>query len=115
MKTQSIAKAKPAQEAHTKIEPAQSQRFANVFDALADTPQESASLRARAQLARQINLVLKEKGWTQAAAAKHCGVTQPRINDLINGRLSRFSLDALVDIASAIGKVTVELKELEPA
>jgi predicted XRE-type DNA-binding protein len=90
------------------------QRFASVFDALADTPQEAANLRARAQLARQINDAIRDKGWTQAAAAAHCGVTQPRINDLINGRISRFSLDALVNIASAIGEVNVEL-ELEHA
>jgi predicted XRE-type DNA-binding protein len=90
------------------------QRFASVFDALADTPQEAANMRARAQLSRQINDAIKEKGWTQAAAAEHCGVTQPRISDLINGRISRFSLDALVNIASAIGQVNVEL-DLEHA
>jgi predicted XRE-type DNA-binding protein len=86
------------------------QRFASVFDALADTPQEAANLRARAQLARQINDAIRDKGWTQAVAASQCGVTQPRINDLINGRISRFSLDALVNIASAIGEVKVELE-----
>lgn len=91
------------------------QTFASVFDAIADTPQEAASMQARAQLARQINAVIRHKRWTQAIAAQHCGVTQPRINDLLNGRVSRFSLDALVNIASAIGKVNVELTELEPA
>lgn len=90
------------------------QRFASVFDALADTPQEAANLRARAQLARQINDAIKQMGWNQTTAASHCGVTQPRINDLINGRISRFSLDALVNIASAIGEVNVGL-ELEHA
>ena len=86
--------------------------FTTVFDALANTPQEAASMRARAQLARQITAIIKEKGWTQEAAAQHCGVTQPRINDLVNnGRLSRFSLDALVNIASALGEVNVELRE----
>lgn len=94
--------------------PAEGQRFASVFDALADTPQEAANMRARAQLARQVTAAIKDKGWTQAVAAEHCGVTQPRINDLINGRISKFSLDALVNIASAIGEVNVEL-ELEHA
>ncbi len=48
---------------------------------------------------------------TQADAAKHCGVTQPRINDLLRGRISRFSLDALVNIAAALGKrVHIELE-----
>ena len=46
---------------------------------------------------------VKQQGWTQAEAASHCGVTQPRINDLLRGRVSRFSLDALVNIATALG------------
>jgi len=46
-----------------------------------------------------------------AEAASHCGVTQPRINDLLRGRASHFSLDALVNIATAIGRrVHIELK-----
>jgi predicted XRE-type DNA-binding protein len=84
--------------------------FRSAFDALADTPQEAANMRARAQLARQVTAAIKKSGWTQAVAAEHCGVTQPRINDLVNGRISKFSLDALVNIASAIGQVNVELE-----
>jgi predicted XRE-type DNA-binding protein len=60
----------------------------------------------------KIEEIVKESGWTQAEAAKRCGVTQPRINDLLRGRISRFSLDALVNIASALGrKVTVSLDD----
>ena len=40
----------------------------------------------------------------QAEAAAQCGVTQPRMNDLLRGRVARFSLDALVNIATALGK-----------
>jgi predicted XRE-type DNA-binding protein len=87
------------------------QVFGSVFDALADTPQEAANMRARAQLARQITVAIRDKKWTQAVSAAHCGVTQPRINDLLNGRVSKFSLDALVNIASALGEVNVELRE----
>lgn len=89
--------------------------FASVFDALADTEEEAANLKARAELARQITFSFKERGWTQEEAARHCRVTQPRISDLMNGRISRFSLDALVNVASALGRVSVELRELEPA
>ena len=78
--------------------------YASVWDALADTPEQAANLRARAELMQQIAAILKESGWTQTEAAKHCGVTQPRINDLLRGRVSRFSLDALVNIATAIGR-----------
>ena len=66
---------------------------------------------ARAELMQQIAVLVKDKEWTQAEAAKRCGVTQPRINDLLRGKVSRFSLDALVNIATAIGRrVQVELE-----
>ena len=85
--------------------------YASVWDALADTPEEAANLRARAELMQQIAAIVEENGWTQVEAANHCGVTQPRINDLLRGRVSRFSLDALVNIATAIGRrVHVELE-----
>jgi predicted XRE-type DNA-binding protein len=85
--------------------------YASVWDALADTPAEAANLRARAELMQQIAAIVEENEWTQVDAAKNCGVTQPRINDLLRGRVSRFSLDALVNIATAIGRrVHVELE-----
>jgi predicted XRE-type DNA-binding protein len=86
------------------------QTFENVWDALADTPEEAANLTLRSDLMMQIETILKQNGWTQAEAAARCGVTQPRINDLLRGRISRFSLDALVNIAAALGKrVSVKL------
>ena len=87
--------------------------YDSVWDALADTPKQAANLRARAELMQQIAAIVKKRGWTQMEAARQCGVTQPRINDLLRGRVSRFSLDALVDIAAAIGR-RVHL-QLEPA
>ena len=85
--------------------------YDSVWDALADTPEQAANLRARAELMQQIAAIVAESGWTQVEAAKNCGVTQPRINDLLRGRVSRFSLDALVNIATAIGRrVHVELE-----
>ena len=85
--------------------------FRSVWDAIADTPEQSANLQARAELMQQIAAVIKANDWKQADAATHCGVTQPRINDLLRGRVSRFSLDALVNIATALGRrVHVELE-----
>ena len=84
--------------------------YASVWDAIADTPEQAANLRARADLMHEIEAHLKKHDWTQAEAASRCGVTQPRINDLLRGRLSRFSLDALVNIAPALGcRVRVDL------
>jgi predicted XRE-type DNA-binding protein len=78
--------------------------YASVWDALADTPEQAANLRTRAELMQQIAAIVKDSGWTQTEAADRCGVTQPRISDLLRGRVSRFSLDALVNIATAIGR-----------
>jgi predicted XRE-type DNA-binding protein len=86
------------------------EEFASVWDAIADTPEEAANLSLRSELMNEIEANIKQNGWTQAVAAKRCGVTQPRINDLLRGRIARFSLDALVNIASALGrKVRVSL------
>jgi len=78
--------------------------YESVWDAIADTPQEAANLRVRAELIEKIAALISEKNWTQIEAANRCGVTQPRINDLLRGRISRFSLDALVNIATALGQ-----------
>ena len=87
------------------------EHYASVWDALADTPEEAANLRTRAELMQQIAAIVEENGWTQVEAASRCGVTQPRMNDLLRGRVSRFSLDALVNIATAIGRrVHIELE-----
>lgn len=90
----------------TKIE-----SYDSVWDAIADTPEQAANLRTRAELMRKIAAIIKESGWKQVEAASHCGVTQPRLNDLLRGRVSRFSLDALVNIATALGRrVHLELE-----
>ena len=88
----------------------ENQTFASAFDAIADTPAEAANLRARAELMQALSALIARQGWTQAEAARHCGVTQPRMNDLLRGRISRFSLDALFNMAAACGqRVHVEL------
>ena len=87
------------------------ENYASVWDALADTPEQAANLRTRAELMQQIAAIVKESKWTQVEAAAQCGITQPRMNDLLRGRVSRFSLDALVNVATAIGRrVHLELE-----
>lgn len=81
-----------------------SKAYTSVWDALADTPEQAANLRARAELMQKIAGIVKKNRWTQVEAAKRCGITQPRINDLLRGRVSRFSLDALVNIATILGR-----------
>lgn len=84
-------------------------RFDSVWDALESDVTQAENLKLRSSLMMAIAEQVKAKGWTQAAAAAHCSLTQPRVNDLLRGRISRFSLDALVNIASALG-LQVSLK-----
>jgi predicted XRE-type DNA-binding protein len=85
--------------------------YASVWDAVCDTPDEAANLQARAQLMRQIASLMKSRKWKQTEAARHCGVTLPRLNDFLRGRISRFSLDALVNIATSLGqRVKIEIE-----
>jgi predicted XRE-type DNA-binding protein len=88
--------------------------YGNVFDAISGSAEQSASLTARAQVMRALQALVKDAGWTQAKAAERLGVSQPRMNDLLRGRLSKFSLDALVNLVSAAGRrVHVELEAVE--
>jgi predicted XRE-type DNA-binding protein len=63
---------------------------------------------------QQITEVIEANGWTLIEAGAHCGGTQPRMNDLLRGQISRFSLDALMNIAAALGRpVRIELQHLK--
>jgi predicted XRE-type DNA-binding protein len=79
------------------------QTFANVWEAIEDTQAEAASMTMRSNLL--IAIERRVKGWklTQVEAAQRLGVTQPRLNDLLRGRIQKFSLDALVDLAAKAG------------
>ena len=79
------------------------QRFSSVWDAIEDTPQQAASMRARSELAMALQEWVKLEGLTQIVAARLFGVTQPRVSDLVRGRLHLFSMDTLIDMASAAG------------
>jgi len=84
--------------------------YSSVWDAIEDTPEQAVNMRARTDLMVEITGVINMNGWTQVEAAKHCGITQPRMNDLVRGKISRFSLDALVNIAAKLGRVHIELE-----
>ena len=93
-----------------------SEKFVSVWDAVSDTPEEAANLRARAELMRSIGAAIKRQEWTQTEAAQHAGITQPRMSELLGGKVSKFSIDALVRIASMLGlRVHIEVEELEKA
>lgn len=88
------------------------QSFANIWDALEDTPAEPASMTMRSSLLIAIEQRVRSWGITQAEAAARLGITQPRLNDLLRGRLTKFSLDMLINLASAAGlKVSLDVAE----
>jgi len=74
-----------------------------VFDALADAPAAAANLKARAELLSALKSRIGSWQVPQEAAARRLGITRPRLNDLMRGKLGRFSLDALVNLTSAAG------------
>lgn len=78
-------------------------RFASVWDAIEPTRAEAANMKARAELMIAIGRSVEVWAITQAAAAKRLGLTQPRMNDLLRGRIDKFSLDALMNVASRAG------------
>ena len=90
------------------------QRFDSVWDALENSPAEAANMKARSELMIAIRDAIE--GWqlTQAEAASRLGVTQPRLNDLLRGRIDKFSLDALMILATGAG-LTVEWRVGKPA
>ena len=79
----------------------QSEKFGSFWDAVSDTPEEAENMKVRSALMAQINQYIARKGYTQAQVAEICQITQPRASELVNGKLSKFSLDALVNIAAA--------------
>jgi predicted XRE-type DNA-binding protein len=89
-------------------------QFASVWDAIEKTPAEAAAMKARADLAMAIRKIVDDWDSTQAVAAKKLGITQPRLNDLLRGRIDKFSLDALMSIAAQAG-LSVRLKVVRSA
>lgn len=80
-------------------------QFEDVFDALTDTPAEAANMKARAELLSALITRIDSWNLPQGEAAQRLGITRPRLNDLLRGKLGKFSLDALVNLATASGLV----------
>jgi predicted XRE-type DNA-binding protein len=70
---------------------------------------EATHLQIRADLMPRIERILKAEGLTQVKAAKLLGTSQPRVSDLVRGRLELFSIDALVEMLDRLG-ITVTLR-----
>ncbi len=75
----------------------------NIFIDLGFDKAEAENLRLRSDLMISVVQFYRKSGLTQAKAAKALGLTQPRLNALLKGKIGLFSLDALVNIASRAG------------
>ncbi|MBA6113779.1 MULTISPECIES: helix-turn-helix domain-containing protein [Pseudomonas] len=88
------------------------ERSASVWDALADTPEEADNLRLCSQLMRILVKTVRAWDLPQKDAARRLHVTQPRLSELLNGKIDKFSLDALVNLlANADLEVDFTVKE----
>jgi predicted XRE-type DNA-binding protein len=81
----------------------------NVFLDVGFTPAEARNLRMRSDMMTALRRFIEKEGLTQAAAARRLKVTQPRVSDLTRGKISRFSLDTLVNMLADAG-LEVELR-----
>lgn len=90
------------------------EQFASVWDAIEDTPEEAENMKLRSSLMVALKAHLARTGLSQSQAAKLFGVTQPRVSDLMRGKINLFGLDALVNMAAAAG-MHVEMRVLEAA
>jgi predicted XRE-type DNA-binding protein len=75
----------------------------NVFRDLGFPPDEAEHLRIRADLLLQLQKAIESRELKQAAVAKLLGVSQPRVSDLMRGRLDLFSVDTLIDMLARLG------------
>ena len=90
------------------------ERFASVWDAIEDTPEEAQNMKLRSALMMALKGRIKRTGMSQEEAAKLFGITQPRVSDLMRGKINLFALDALVNMATAAG-LRIEMRVLEMA
>jgi predicted XRE-type DNA-binding protein len=88
------------------------QEFTSVWEAIEDNPIQAENLRLRSQLMMEIAEYVKHSGLTQANAAMRLGTTQPRLNDVLKGRIEKCTVDRLVNMLAAVGyKVTLSVEE----
>lgn len=88
-------------------------RESDVFLDMGFPPAEAENLRIRSAMMRALIEFIRNNKLTQARAAKQLGVTQPRVSDLMRGKIHLFSIDSLVNLLAAAGlRVNVSVKRV---
>jgi predicted XRE-type DNA-binding protein len=90
------------------------QHFASVWDAIEDRPEQAANMKLRSVLMIALKDYITRTGMSQMQAAQLFGVTQPRVSDLMRGKINLFALDALVNMVAAAG-LRIEMNVLDAA
>ena len=80
--------------------------YQSAWDAIADSPEEAANLKLRSQLMDAIKAYIDHEALSQEEAAKRLGVPRSRVSELVNGRISKFTIDKLVNMAARVGLTT---------
>ena len=88
--------------------------FASIWDAIEQDPAAAENMKLRSILMMSLEQHIRAKKWTQSEAARLLNVTQPRISDLLNGKINLFSLDTLVNMLVAAG-LRIEMRVSEAA
>ena len=87
--------------------------FKSVWDAIEDGPAQAANMKHRSALMMAISEHIRAKGLNQTEAAKLFAVSQPRISDLMRGKIGMFSIDTLVAMLAAAG-IGIDIKVNAP-
>jgi len=78
-------------------------KFDNAFDAVTGDKEEANELQIKADLMITIRDIVKAKGWKQNKTAEALSLTQPRVSDLLNGKIDKFSIDLLMTCLFRLG------------
>ncbi len=89
--------------------------FGNIFEACTESKEEAADLQFRADIMLLIRSIIEEKKWTPAETGVALGVTQPRISELMNGHVTKFSSDKLITYISKLGYSIVPRLDMNEA
>ncbi len=91
-------------------------RFANVWDAIESNPAEAENMKLRSKLLMAVRDHIERGGLSQTQAAKQFNVTQPRISDLVRGKIDLFSIDTLINMLAAAGmRVDIKIDQASSA
>ena len=88
-------------------------RFASVWDAIEETPEDAESMKLRARLMMALQDRISHQNVSEAQTARALGVTQPRLSNLMRGRITLFPVESLVGMLTRLGmRVEVKVREV---